>query len=182
MEQTVELPQTTTHIDRKQQLEKWGFDKVERTDKTLVLDRIDMPWLPKDETVAAVPLVRVTLPDGQSFFCGSAIKGDALVQAASELGNKSDQANSLYYTAVQRHRENPRLTKSLDHAKTKEPIFYASNGRGAIRTYFTQHTVDGQPAFLRIAACSGKNSEINDVLPVLTTQNRKDIKKQCLGK
>ena len=172
-----------------QQVQEYGFQEVKRAQQVLVLDRIDLPWLPSDE--AHVPLAFIVLQSGEQFYYGSAVKGKTLIDAARGLDTKSEQANKLFYAEAQRFLQGSRATRTLDNPLTKasniqvdrrRDIYYASNGVGTIRTYFMRmNDIDNKPVIIRIATCVGKGTEI-DVLSVLTTEDKKTIKKRCLGK
>jgi hypothetical protein len=177
--------------DGLRQIESYGFREVESTDQSLSLDREDIPWLPdKDErdepqVGIMVPLALVTQAGGEQFYCGSAIKGDTLIEEADSLGSNSEKANKLFYTAIQHHLNKDSGVKVLHESVTeltKNPrkIYYASNGRGAVRTYFMRMKErEGKPVFLRIAASGTKNSEVK-VLSILTQLSKDVLKKRCI--
>lgn len=188
MDQVAELP-----IGRRQ-VQEYGFREVRRADRNLVLDNLDIPWLPPDtkgKRLSIVPLALATTQNGESFYFGSAIRSEALVKEAESLGPEMGRADKLFYAEIQRFLGDSRITRVLDNAKTKSSeipaqrrrdIFYASNGRGAVRVYFMRmNDLDNKPVIIRIAISSGKGSEI-DVLSTLTTEDKKTIKKRCLGK
>ena len=176
-----------------QKINEYGFREVESTDQSLALDREDLPWLPdknehgEPQVGIMVPLALVTLAGGEKFYCGSAIKGNALVKEAEKLGNESEKANKLFYSTIQRHINGDTGINVLDNSVTKttdnpRKIFYSSNGRGAVRTYYMHMGErEERPVFLRVGTCSGKGSEVK-VLSVLTTQDTKALRKSCLGK
>lgn len=178
----------------KLQIQEHGFREVRGTERNLVMDHLDMPWLSPDsqgKKITIVPLALATMQSGESFYFGSAIRSKDLISAAESLGPEMGKADKLFYAEIQRYLQDSRVTRTLDNPKTKSPeipaqrrrdIYYASNGRGATRVYFMRmNDLDNKPVIVRIAISSGKGSEI-DVLSALTTEDKKTIKKRCLGK
>lgn len=176
------------------QIRDYGFRSVEKSNESIVLDRLDIPWMPnKDKdgkplVVLSMLPVRVTTREGESFLYASAIIGSDLERAAACMDrNTSEQANGLLYTELRRHKDGVR-SKSMDSPRTKtsdipkdrqRDIYYASNGKGGVRVYFIKmQTERGEFLFVRIAACNGKQSEYNGVLPTITTKTRIQLKKE----
>ena len=189
MDQVVEVP------TGKRQIQEYGFREVIGTDRNLVLDNLDMPWLPPDKSgskISIVPLVLAVMQNGESFYFGSAIRGKNLMEQANKLTEAdSERGNKLFYAEVQRFLQDSMVTRILDNPITKSSdipvqrrrnILYASNGGGAVRVYFMRmNDIDNKPVIIKIAISLGKGSEI-DVLSTLTTEDKKTIKKRCLGK
>lgn len=183
---------TTERARGLQQIQSYGFREVVNSNRHLVLDPTDLPWLPQPEGkagVAVVPLARITTQAGEQFYLGSAIKTKELEEAARGMDVVSGQANKLFYAEVQRFLQNPHSTAFLEHPKTKNSgvprdkqrdIYYAAAANG-MRVYFMRFNVDRVPAILRIASGFGKNSE-SDILDVISTDNRREIKRRCLGR
>lgn len=189
MDQVAEVP------TGKRQIQEYGFREVRGTERNLVMDQLDIPWLPagnEGKRLTIVPLALVVMQNGESFYYGSAIRGKELVEAAQQMtSGESEKGNKLFYAEVQRYLQDSKVTRTLDNPRTKssdvpvqrrKDIHYASNGGGAVRVYFMRlGDIDNKPVIVRIAVSSGKPSEI-DVLSVLTTEDKKTIKKRCLGK
>ncbi len=189
MDQVAEVP------TGKRQIQEYGFREVRGTDRNLVMDHLDMPWLPPDKSgskISIVPLVLAVMQNGESFYFGSAIRGNDLVGETSRLTDaESEKGNKLFYAEIQRFLQDSKVTRTLDNPRTKSPdipvqrrrdIYYASNGRGVVRVYFLRmNDINNKPVIIKIAISLGKGSEI-DVLSTLTTEDKKTIKKRCLGK
>lgn len=133
------------------------FKEVRSTEKTRVLDRLDMPWLSANEQATIVPLASVTLKDGKKFYLGNAVRGN-LVEVASGLkGDDNRIANELFYAGVEKFMNG--VKQPMDNCATSRQIYYVGNARG-IRVYFMQvENMEGIPVIIRIAACHSKGME-----------------------
>lgn len=149
--------------------------ETERTDLKVRLQRGEVPWLPEDYHEAQ--LVRVRVGSSQFFF-GSAIRGQKLIDAASQLdAHRSQICNSLIYTHVPSYTDgfNPNV-RLLKNSRAKFPIFEIGN-KGGQRVFFMRLTdnLDYLPVIIKIAACD--KAKENQVLATITTDSKKTIKR-----
>lgn len=156
------------------------FKEVEFTKAKLILDRGDLPWLPKGEEKTDVPLTRVRLNGGLEFFVGSAIRGKTLLEQVRLLHGIGPLQFKLFYCAVE-SRINGEYVDMVTNPRTKIPpgkgwdIFYNKNG-GGVRVYFMEvDRYNGKRVFVRIAACPSKGSELAvfSIIGNMTAQERK---------
>lgn len=168
------------------------FEKVQHTDEVLVLDRSEIPWLPKNENITLAHLTLITRRisgQNQEFYIGSAIREKTLVGTAQELHRtgKALLADKLFYAAVERlldgqldekdHIRNPRTKKRTAHGRD---IWYTGNSN-AVRIYFMEFDRrNGKRVIIRIAACHSKKCE-EEVYRIIGTQTSKSIRQSLYG-
>ena len=145
----------------------------ERTDFMVKINRRDLPWIA--EEALSIPLAKIRSQNG-GFLFGSAIRGKALVDAASGLDeHRSTVTNNLLHTHLPQFAEgfNPHV-KIAENTRTLQPIFYVGNKSGQ-RVYFMRFgKIEGMPVIIRIAACD-KAKQL-DVLGVITTKSKRELK------
>lgn len=168
------------------------FEKVQHTDEVLVLDRGEIPWLPKNENITLIHLTLVTRKvsgQNQEFYIGSAIRGKTLVSAAQELHrtNKALLADKLFYAATERLLDgqlgekdrirNPRTKEKAAHGRD---IWYTGNSN-AVRIYFMEFDRrNGKRVIIRVAACHSKKCE-EEVYRIIGTQTSKSVRQSLYG-
>ena len=146
------------------------------TSQVLNLTPEDLPWLKKAEKIT---LSEVVIPGSEhkKYYYGEAIR-ERLVQPASQLTPK--QKGSII-SLLSTHLPELVTRGFSSHAKlivnraTERPIYYLGNIAGQ-RVYFMRMgNLDELPVIIQVAACD--KAQQDEVLRVLTTKDRKDIKK-----
>lgn len=154
-----------------------GFEKVRRSEQSLIVSQKDFPWLAQESR--SISLVEITLAgsDNQRFFYGSAILGKELTEAADQLDkHRSKIANNLLYSHLPefiRSGSHPYI-KLVHDPVTERPIYNVYN-KGGQRVYFMRFDkLQGIPVIIRVAVCDKDRQA--QVLGVFTTQSHKVIK------
>lgn len=152
-----------------------GIRNAEKSGIFTEIDRKTLPWL--DEAVKS-ELTRITLATGEKFYLGSAIREKALTAAANALGEHYRKlTDNLFYSHLPEFviKGYSPTVKQLVNSRTDAPTYYCAN-KGGQRVYFIrQPDIKDLPCIVRVAVCDKNKQE--DVLSVLTTQNRKNISK-----
>ena len=151
--------------------------ETERTDARFRLQKSEVPWLPEEYYEA--PLVRMRVGSSQFLF-GSAIRGQALVDAANQLdSHRSQICNNLIHTHVPSYAEgyNPHVTL-VKNSRAKFPTFEIRN-KGGQRVFFMRlaDNLDNMPVIVKIAVCDKAREK--QVLTTITTDSKKSIKKSA---
>lgn len=151
---------------------------VERSGMTKALDREDLPWLPREQPVAVVPLVTVTRRNGSQYYYGQAIKGDLKAIASQITQRTARTANKLLFAGIERLLDgDSRAVEKIDKPSSKWPTYYTGNGDG-VRTYFLVLPLrEGKPVVIRIAVGQSKGVE-RQIYGAISTDKVKEVNRR----
>lgn len=150
---------------------------VERlsSNHTLTIGPEEIPWISIPEKIN-LDLVRIG-PGIETYF-GDFIRGKKLLRAQEKSAKVVGLSNmdELFFRRIEGwlQKGGGRIRmRVLDKPSTKKEIYKVTGNQGE-RMYFLRFgDIDGKFVIIRIAMCSNANSENDDVMPVLSTEQRR---------
>lgn len=155
-----------------------GIKERVRFPQSLSISREEIRWLEEDKVQVPLELMTLATTEEEQFLYGSLIHGKKLKRLLGQMtGSELESADDLLFvqlSELMQKRSAPDIEMVHNHI-TARPIFETGNRKGQ-RVYFMRFdNLQGIPVIIRIAAAN--NHKITEVFSVISTENRRQIRR-----